>query len=255
MQVRVLGCSGGIGGPDQHTTALLIDDDVLVDCGTGVGRLGLDALQTIDHIFLTHAHLDHVALLPLLIDTVGDLRRAPVTLHASDATLRLLRTHIFNWLIWPDFTAIPDRINPYLAMQAMRLGEVVELGGRRICSIPALHSVPAVGYRLSAPGGSLIFSGDTTMSESMIEAINQTRDLRYLIIETAFSNAQQDLALAARHMSPAILHRVLDRLTVSPEIYVTHLKPGSAEGMLAEITDYDGSLKPQILRNDQVFEL
>lgn len=255
MQVKVLGCSGGIGGSDQHTTALLVDDDVLIDCGTGVGRLSFEALQSIDHVFLTHAHLDHIAMLPLLVDTVGDLRERPITLYASDATLRLLRSHIFNWLIWPDFTAIPDRNNPFLRMQPIRLGETVELGARRITSIPALHSVPAVGYRLGGETGSLIFSGDTTISEGMIEAINQTRDLRYLIIETAFSNAQQDLALAARHLSPNILHRILDRITVDPEVFITHLKPGSGEGAIAEIRAYAGRLRPQILANDQVFSL
>lgn len=64
MQISVLGCSGGIGG-DSRTTALLLDGDVLLDCGTGVGELALADLLRIDHVFLTHAHLDHVALLPM----------------------------------------------------------------------------------------------------------------------------------------------------------------------------------------------
>ena len=36
MKLRVLGCSGGIG-PGLRTTALMIDNDVLIDCGSGVG--------------------------------------------------------------------------------------------------------------------------------------------------------------------------------------------------------------------------
>ena len=38
MKVRVLGCSGAIA-KDCRTTSFLIDEDVLVDAGTGVGDL------------------------------------------------------------------------------------------------------------------------------------------------------------------------------------------------------------------------
>ena len=259
MEVRVLGCSGGIGGlggrEQQRTTCLLVDHDILIDCGTGLGTLEFEQLLAIDHIFLTHAHLDHIALLPLLVDSVGDLRTQPITVHASEETLRILRSHIFNWLVWPDFTAIPDRSHPYLRMQTMQVGEVAEIGGRRITAIPALHAIPAMGYCLSTKDGSLVFSGDTTICEDMITTVNRIEDLHYLIIETAFPNSQHDLAVAARHMCPSMLHHVLDKLTGTPEIFVTHLKPGNNERVIEEIQSYSGRLRPHILVNDQVFQL
>ena len=43
MKVRVLGCSGGIGGRSLRTTSLLVDDDILIDAGTGLTELPLDA--------------------------------------------------------------------------------------------------------------------------------------------------------------------------------------------------------------------
>ena len=67
----------------MRTTSLLVDDDVLIDAGTGVGDLSLDALLKIDHIFVTHTHLDHITSIPLLLDTVMGLRAQPVTLHAT----------------------------------------------------------------------------------------------------------------------------------------------------------------------------
>ena len=48
MTLRVLGCSGSIASGCK-TTAFLLDDDVLIDAGTGVGDLPLDALARIDH--------------------------------------------------------------------------------------------------------------------------------------------------------------------------------------------------------------
>ena len=108
MKVRILGCSGGIGGRHLRTTSLLVDNDILVDAGTGVGDLAIAELAQIDHVFITHSHLDHLASLPFMVDTVGDMRSRPVIVHATEATLEIIRAHIFNWAIWPDFSVIPS---------------------------------------------------------------------------------------------------------------------------------------------------
>ncbi|HEX6829737.1 MAG TPA: 3',5'-cyclic-nucleotide phosphodiesterase, partial [Burkholderiales bacterium] len=161
MRLRVLGCSGGIGG-HLRTTSFLLDRDVLIDAGTGVGDLSLGELAAIDHIFLTHSHLDHVASIPFLVDSVGAMREEPLVVHAARATLDTLRAHIFNWKVWPDFTEIPDPARAYLRYQPMELGETADLNGRRITALPANHTVPAVGFHLDSGRSSLAFSGDTT---------------------------------------------------------------------------------------------
>jgi len=78
MRLRVLGCSGSIGGQSNRTTSFLLDQDVLIDAGTGVGELSLAELTSIDHIFITHSHLDHVNSIAFIIDSVGGLRPKPV---------------------------------------------------------------------------------------------------------------------------------------------------------------------------------
>ena len=62
MQIRILGCSGGVSA-NLRTTSLLVDGDVLIDAGTGVGDLSLEEMSRIQHVFLTHSHLDHIAIL------------------------------------------------------------------------------------------------------------------------------------------------------------------------------------------------
>lgn len=165
MHVEILGCSGGIGGNGMRTTSLLIDDDILIDAGTGVGDLTLERLQAIDHVFITHAHLDHIACLPLMIDSVGDMRPTPITMHATAATLEIIRKHIFNWHIWPDFSVIPSAEQPFLRFATIEPGQTVALGQRSITALPAAHTVPAVGYQVKneRSGASLAFSGDTTV--------------------------------------------------------------------------------------------
>src|SRR5688572_15917910 len=136
MKVRILGCSGGIGGRHLRTTSMLVDSDILIDAGTGVGDLSVAELALIDHVFITHSHLDHIACLPFILDSVGDMRNKPLTMYATPATEEIIRTHIFNWAIWPDFSEIPNSENPFLRFQTIRLGENVLLNGRKITALP-----------------------------------------------------------------------------------------------------------------------
>lgn len=255
MRVEVLGCSGGIGGAGFLTTSLLVDEDILIDCGTGVGQLSLEALLRIEHIFLTHAHLDHIAMLPMLIDTIGDLRSRPIIVHAGRETLKVLREHVFNWLVWPDFTVIPGYVNPMLRLEEIRCGQTLDLAGRMITPIPARHAVPATGYLIDSGNGSLAFSGDTAICEEQIAALNAIPDLRYLIIEAAFPESQRAMAEVSCHLSSGMLHEVLRRLTVRPEVFVTHLKPGYAEEIAREVLDYAGDAELRLLVAGQRFEL
>lgn len=255
MKVRILGCSGGIGGRHLRTTALQVDHDVLVDCGTGVGDLSIAELAQINHVFLTHSHLDHIASLPLLVDTVGDMRNRPLTVYATEATLEILRAHVFNWAVWPDFSEIPSIERPYLQYEAIRLGEAVEIDGRRMVALPANHTVPAVGYQLDSGQASLVFSGDTGPCPELWAAVNRIRNLRYLIIETAFSNRERRLATISKHLCPSLLVEELASLQQSTELFITHLKPGQVELTMQEIEDCIGEFQPRMLQNNQVFEL
>ena len=228
MKLRILGCSGGIGG-NFRTTSMLLDNDVLIDAGTGVGDLSVAELCGIDHVFVTHSHLDHIACIPLMVDSVGFMRDKPLTVHATQATLEILKQHIFNWKIWPDFTQIPNAQKPYMRYQAIELGQTVELQGRKITALPANHVVPAIGFQIDSGAASLVFTGDTTTQDALWEVVNRIDNLRYLIIETAFSNEDKNLALLSKHLCPSTLAEELLKLKRKAEIYITHLKPGEVE--------------------------
>jgi ribonuclease BN (tRNA processing enzyme) len=253
MKLRVLGCSGGIGG-NLRTTSFLLDRDVLIDAGTGVTELSLAELALIDHVFVTHSHLDHVACIPLLVDSVGFMRDRPLTVYASEATMEILRQHIFNWKIWPDFSEVPNARQPYMRYQAIELGVPMVLSGRKITAIPANHVVPAVGYHLDSGAASLIFSGDTTSNDLLWEVANKISNLRYLVIETAFSNSEKELAIVSKHLCPSMLAEELTKLKREAEVFITHLKPGEMELTMREIEDCVLGLQPRMLLNNQVFE-
>jgi ribonuclease BN (tRNA processing enzyme) len=254
MKLKVLGCSGGIGGRHLRTTSLLIDHDVLIDAGTGVGDVSLAELARIDHIFLTHSHLDHVCAIPFLVDTVGGMRDKALTVYAIEPTLEIIRNHLFNWSIWPDFTQIPTPSKPWMQYQVVQLGQTVEVKGRKFTPLPANHAVPGIGYQVDSGRASLVFTGDTTTNDPLWKIVNQIANLRYLIIETAFCNRELDLAIASKHLCPSLLADELAKLEREAEVFITHLKPGEIELTMQEIEECAGQHKPRMLQNNQVFE-
>jgi ribonuclease BN (tRNA processing enzyme) len=254
MRLRVLGCSGGIGGRHLRTTSFLVDSDILLDAGTGVGDLSLAELSLVDHIFITHSHLDHVTSIPFVVDTVGGMRARPIVVYAARATIEIMKSHLFNWAIWPDFSEIPSPEAPFMRYQEIEVGRTITIAGREITPLPANHTVPAVGYHLDSGKSSLVFTGDTGPNNNLWKAVNRIRNLRYLIVETAFSNKERQLAVVSKHLCPETLADELAKLERSAEIYVTHLKPGEIELTMQEIEECAGEFRPRMLQNNQVFE-
>jgi len=239
MRIEVLGCSGGIGD-GRHTTSFLIDDDILLDAGSGVSRLSRAALARIDHVFITHSHLDHILSLPLLLDSVAGEREGPVVVHAIPEVLEILKDHVFNWRIWPDFSRIPSVEEPFMRYAPIALGETMQLAGangeqREITPIPAHHVVPATGFHLRGPLGSLLFSGDTNSHPALWEFAAQIPNLLHLVVECSFANDQIKVANASRHYYTAELAADLAGLRAGPAVWITHLKPGGEAAIMAEL--------------------
>ena len=233
MEVRILGCSGGVG-VDLRTTTILIDKDILIDAGTGVGDLTMAEMSRIRHIFLTHSHLDHLASIPFLVDTLFDRIREPITIHAQQATIDALQTHIFNNVIWPDFTKIPNSHSTVLQYQVMQPGETRSFAGRSIEMIKVNHIVPGVGYRVENDTSVFAFSGDTTTNDNFWETLNRYDKLDLLIVETAFTNAEINLCRQAGHYCASLLADDLIKLRHKPRVYISHNKPGFEKQILTE---------------------
>lgn len=236
MQIRVLGCSGSIAA-GCRTTAFLLDDDVLIDAGTGIGDLPIEQLERVDHVLLSHSHLDHVLGVPLLADTVMRRRdgRPPIQVHALPATIGAMRAHILNGVIWPDFTRLPSAEHPMLALREFGPGELIDLGlGRRIEVLPASHTVPAVGFAVLAPAGAWVFTGDTGPNPELWRRLGTMR-VAHLVIETAFADEDRQLASISRHLHPASLAAELRHLEQPAQVHITHVKPGELEQVMRQI--------------------
>jgi ribonuclease BN (tRNA processing enzyme) len=238
MIVQVLGCSGAIAA-GCRTTSFLVDDDVLIDAGTGVGDLPLDALARIGHILVSHSHLDHVLAIGLLADSVMRARRAaargPIQVHALPETLAALRAHIFNGVIWPDFTRLPSAEHPVLQLVPLAVGQQFEVAGKRVEVLSASHTVPACGFAVDGgEAGWWVYTGDTGPNPALWVRLRHMK-IAHLVIETAFSDEERQLAYISRHLCPAALGHELAQLPGSVEVHITHIKPGETEAVMSEV--------------------
>lgn len=235
MRIRVLGCSGGIGA-NARTTAMLVDNDVLIDAGTGIGDLELADLDSIRHVFLTHAHLDHIAGLPLLADRVFDEEAGtPLTVYGREETLRALKDHLFNDVIWPDFARLPTPKRPMLRYKVCNPGDTVAIGHRDFFAVDVMHTVPSLGYTVQNSGGAFAVSGDTKTNETLWPVLNACDELRVLVIEVSFPDEQGELAQDAGHYTPRTLTEDLKRLKRDPEIWLTGMKPGEEDRIYEQV--------------------
>jgi len=255
MKFRILGCSGGIGGA-LSTTSFMLNDHILIDAGTGISQLTLPEMRNIRAIYFTHSHLDHVAGLPLLVDSIFDsLQGRPLQVYGSSETIDALQTHIFNNVIWPDFSIIPTMDNPVINFNVLESGKTYEFEGCKLEAIPVNHVVPTVGYRIECGGATLAFSGDTTTNDSFWAKLNEYSSLDYLIVECAFSNKEIELCRLAYHYCPSLLRDDLLKLKHQPQVFISHLKPGSEDMIMSECKEQIPERNLTRVRPEQVIEI
>jgi ribonuclease BN (tRNA processing enzyme) len=253
MKLKVLGCGGGIGG-ERRTMALLLDNDVLIDAGSGVGNLSLEAMAKIGHVFLTHCHLDHTAFLPLLADATAFLRQRPLEVHALPETIAMLRENMLNGKLWPDYSVLPSVDSPYIRFHPLRVGQPVTLGHRVITPLPAQHAVPALGYRLDSGVASWVYSGDTTFHAPFWEALSIMENLKYLMVEVTFLNASRQAAERSGHMTAELLLKGLKMLRQPVSLLIAHMESGREEETMAEVRTVAEAWQPRAIQPGEEFE-
>ena len=228
MRLRILGSSGGIGA-HCGSSSYLLDGTILLDAGTGLGAMTREEMCAIRHVFLTHSHLDHIAALPLLVDTIFEELTTPLIVHAQEATIKALRDHLLNWTIWPDFAELPNKHDPVMVYEPMAPGDVVEVDGKTFEMFPGDHVVPSVAYYVTDGERSFCFSGDTTTNDAIWDGLNAKDSLDLLVVECAFPNRLEELCRMAKHYCPSMLAEDLGKLRHRPRVGVTHLKPGGQD--------------------------
>lgn len=235
MNLQILGCHGG-ELPGCRTTCFLIDGVLALDAGALTSSLPLDQLEKVDDILISHSHFDHVKDLPLLADLMMGRRDRPIRIHASAECSRTLRENMFNDFLWPDFTRIPNQRKPILQLKSFKAGSSFKIAKYQVQSIPVTHPVESCGFVISSGDSALAMSGDTGPTEQLWRVLNQTANLKAVLLETSFPNHLQKLADISGHLTPRTLQIELSKLQRNgASVLLYHLKPAFLQQLGEEL--------------------
>jgi ribonuclease BN (tRNA processing enzyme) len=227
--------SGGDGCRGFFVTSYIIDDVVAVDAG-GLGLLGdLNAQARVQDVFLSHSHMDHIASLPLFLETVYQASGRCVTLHASEATLDCLRRDVFNNRLWPDFIGMSEEGLPFVRVEVLQPGHEVEVAGLRVTPIEVDHVVPTLGFLIDAPGVTVAISSDTGPTEAFWQAARTAEHLKAVFLEVSFPDAMNDLAVVSKHLTPSMFFGEARKLRRQVPFIAVHIKPRFYDQVVAEL--------------------
>ena len=225
MKIRVLGAYGA-EGLAQRPSAFLLNDRVLIDGGTVGGALTTAEQLAVEHALVSHSHLDHVAGLAYLTETRALCEaRTPLTITSLEPVVAALRTSIFNDTVWPDFTRLPSPQAPVLRLQSLLEDVEQRVGDFWVRPVLVNHTVPTSGFIVHDGISGLIYSGDTGPTDALWKAAREVRGLRAVILECAFPNRMARLADIARHMTPELIRREMDKMPHDIPVLIFHVKP------------------------------
>ncbi len=232
MKIRVLG-NAGAELPNFNLSALLVDGTILLDAGTIGAVLNTDEQSRLKAILITHAHHDHIRAIPALAENLAiSTTRTSLALVSTKEILATIRGHIFNNVIWPDFTKIPSH-DPVLNCSEIIPETRMSLHGYSLEAFHVNHTVPAVGYKVRKDGQVLLYTGDTGPTDRIWDAAD---DVTSLIVEVSFPNRLQRQALETGHLTAALLKNELEKMKKAPPlVYATHLKPQYREEIMADL--------------------
>lgn len=237
MKVRVVPSSvtDGAGRRAFYLSSYVIDEAVAIDAG-GLGLLGdIDAMLRVTDVFLTHSHADHIASLPIFLETVFDSGRAPVTIHASDETLDCLRRDVFNDRVWPDFVGMSDRGLPFLRLQRIETERPVDLHGLRFTPVLVDHVVPTHGFIIEGPGVAIAMPSDTGPTYRFWDIARSIENLRAVFLEASFPASLTWLAKLSKHLTAESFADEAAKLGRHTRFIAVHIKPRFYDEVVAEL--------------------
>lgn len=235
MKLKILGCFGG-EMPGMRTTSFLINEHILLDAGAVTSVLTLKEQMKIDYILISHSHIDHIKDILFLADNVCGKNSHAIKLISTKNNLKMIKKHLLNNDIWPDFSVLPSKRTPVLELIPIKEGERLKLKDVTVEPVRVSHTVETMGYIIMDQKASIIFSSDTGPTNRLWDKANSTKNLKAIFIETSYPNRMKDMADISGHFTPEMLSKEVMKLTnPDAKVYVYHLKPLYQKQIIREL--------------------
>jgi cAMP phosphodiesterase len=221
----------------QHLASLIVNDHIAIDAGSLAMAAGDKLRQSVRDVVLTHAHLDHIAGLPLFIDDLFAQLTAPVRVYALQEVINILERDIFNWSIFPRFSELDTGNGPPIEYCPVEIGTEFQISNLKFNAFPSDHLVPSSGFLISDDDSTVAISGDTAGLETLAGSLSGRNNLKAILVECAFPNELEEIARRSHHMTPMILADQLERLNPPCPVFVINIKPNYREKVVRELSD------------------
>ena len=231
MKVTIIGSGAAIVSKERRGSSFLVDIEeqrLLFDCGWGCA-LGLVErgvpLESIDHIFISHPHVDHLGNLLTILQSIfvngmyfpEHRRSKPLHLHGYPGfkhDYEILRTMMF-----------PERNEPYAIVLHEYLNDlVVHFDHFSLQAFPAKHSqhFSALHYSIEAQGKKLFYSGDTGNHPQLVDFATSA-DIA--VFECSVSPVTfEEKGPNPNHLSPYEVGLIAEQANIK-QLVITHLYP------------------------------
>ncbi len=225
MELYVVGCHGG-ETPKHRASTFILDETLAIDAGSVTRGLELDAQSKLEACLVSHAHLDHVRDLATLADNRCQMRAPPLVVAGLASTIRALRAHFFNGILWPDFSRIPSGTSGNTIEFVELVAEKpIVVAGRTVTAIEVSHTIDCSGFVVETNEGALAYSGDTGPTDRLWEVLRETPSLKALLLEVSFPDREGALARVSGHYTPKSLAEDLAKLGRDVPTLLYHIKP------------------------------
>jgi cAMP phosphodiesterase len=257
MKIKLLPSTfeeNGLASARQHLSCFVVDDLVAIDAGSlAMAATPLHKKQIRD-IILSHAHLDHIAGLPLFIDDLFATLRRPVCVYASQEVIEILERDIFNWSVYPKFSELENENGKVMKYFPFETGKEFTVKHLRVKAVEVNHNVPSVGFIVSDGKTTFAVTSDTAEMDEFWQTLNAEENLSALLVECAFPNELEELAQVSYHLTPKTLKKELEKIK-HPNclIYVINIKPMYRDEIVRQIEELNLE-NVQILEVGQVYE-
>lgn len=220
----------------MHPTSFLVNERIALDAGALTQTLSLEEQGRISHVFISHAHMDHLCTLPFLLDNVLPEMREPIVLFAPPDTVQSLKDHLFNGVLWPDFTRISNDRTRVLSLRPLAPAETVTVRGVAWTPFAMEHEVACYGYLIEEAEASVFVCGDTSSLAVLDQVVARARNLRAVFLEASFPRESAGVARRSMHLcTDSFGAEVREHVPGDVQVLVSHVKPGFAARIAREI--------------------